>query len=118
MESGEVVRSARAELRSLALRRRALLAESGLVIATAGLLVAGAGGLDAAPADLRFLFLAGTGLFSLAAIHWVDELAEILGAECPRCAERFFAAARRLPSPLRRRCTHCGVALEEPADGR
>ena len=114
METSEPVPSARAELRSLALRRRALLAESGLVLASAGLLVTGAGGLDAAPPDLRFLFLAGTGLFSLAAIHWVDELAEILGAECPRCAERFFAAARRIPW-LRRRCTHCGIGLDDPA---
>jgi len=113
MESDEPVLSARAELRSLALRRRALLAESGLVLASAGLLVAGAGGLDSAPADLRFLFLAGAGIFSLAAIHWVDELASILGTECPRCAAPFFSA-----SPLRRRCTHCGLALDDSADGR
>lgn len=118
METGESLTSARAELRSLALRRRALLAESGLVIACAGLLVAGAGGLDAAPADLRFLFLTATGLFSLAAIHWVDDLASILGAECPRCAGRFFGASRRILSPLRRHCTHCGVALDASSDGR
>lgn len=118
MEPVEQVLSARAELRSLALRRRALLAQSGLVISSAALLVTAAGGLDTAPGDLRFLFLSGTGLFSLAAIHWVDELASVLDAECPRCAERFFARSRRLPSPLRRRCGHCGVALDASGEDR
>ena len=104
-----------AELRSLSHRRRGLLLQAlPMAVSGAGLVI-GAEGLEAAPADLRFLFLAATGLFSLAVVHWVDEVAAILHAECPRCAGRFFGVPpEAVPSPLRRRCCQCGLPLSEP----
>jgi hypothetical protein len=82
--------------------------------ASGALLVLGAGGLDGAPPDLQFCFLAAVGLFSLAAIHVVDEITAILHAECPRCAARFFGVApERVPSPFRRRCCGCGATLAD-----
>jgi len=116
MDSAEPVLSARSALRNLARRRRALLVQGLLVVATGGLLVVGASGLDSAPWDLAFLFLAGAGIYSLAAVHVVDELASILCIECPRCAAPFFGGEGLLPSPLRRRCSHCRVALDEGRD--
>jgi hypothetical protein len=108
------VPSAAAELRGLEQRRRGLLCEIVFVVASGAVLFHGAAVVESAPLDLRFLFLAATGLFSLATIHAVDELVAMLHAECPRCADRFFGAVpRSLPSPLRRRCSHCGVALSE-----
>jgi len=110
--SAHPVPSASAELRALGLRRRSLLAQAGWMTASGVVLVLGAGGLDGAPADLQFLFLAAAGIFSLAAIHVVDEITAILHAECPRCAGRFFGVApERLPSPFRRRCCRCGTEL-------
>jgi hypothetical protein len=106
------VPSAASELRSLEQRRRGLLAEMGFVVASGAVLLRGAAAIESAPLDLQFLFLAATGLFSLATIHAVDEFVAMLHAECPRCSDRFFGAVpRSIPSPLRRRCSHCGVAL-------
>lgn len=103
------------ELRRLDIRQRSLIAQVALMVASAGVLVFGAGGLDGASHDLQFLFLASTGLFSLATIHVVDDVASILHTECPRCAGRFFGVApERVPSPFRRRCCGCGVALTDP----
>jgi len=106
--------SARAELRALGLRRRSLLAQAGGMTASGVVLVLAAGELEGAPADLQFLFLAAAGIFSLAAIHVVDEITAILHAECPRCAGRFFGSMpERLPSPFRRRCCGCGAGLAD-----
>ena len=106
--------SAATELRELGLRRRSLLAQAACMAISGAMLVLGAGGLDGAPADLQFCFLAVVGLFSLAAVHVVDEITAILHAECPRCAERFFGVApERVPSPFRRRCCGCGVPLAD-----
>lgn len=113
MEPGPIVHH---ELRDLEQRRRALLVQAGLMSVSGVGLVLGAAGLEAAPLDLRFLFLAATGLFSLAAIHWVDETVSMLHAECPRCASRFFGVApETIPWPLRSRCSHCGLTLSTPA---
>ena len=115
-EGMEASRAVHHELRDLDQRRRGLLTQA-LLMAISGVgLVLGAGGLDAAPLDLRFLFLAATGLFSLAAIHWVDETVSMLHVECPRCAERFFGVApETIPSPLRSRCSACGLTLSAPS---
>lgn len=104
--------SAASELRQLDVRRRSLLSQAVLMAASGVVLVLGAGGLDGAPIDLQFLFLAATGLFSLAAVHVVDGIVAILHAECPRCAGRFFGVVPdRVPSPFRRRCCDCGIPL-------
>lgn len=106
--------SAATELRELGLRRRSLLLQAGCMAASGALLVVGAGGLGGAPPDLQFCFLAVVGLFSLAAVHVVDEITAILHAECPRCAARFFGVApERVPSPFRRRCSSCGTPLAD-----
>jgi hypothetical protein len=110
--SADPVPSAATELRALGLRRRSLLGQAGFMAASGVVLVLGAGGLEGAPIDLQFLFLAATGLFSLAAVHVVDGITAILHAECPRCAGRFFGVApERVPSPFRRRCCGCGLEL-------
>jgi len=102
------------ELRALDVRRRSLLAQAAAMAASGVVLVVGAGGLEGAPGDLQFLFLAAVGLYSLAAVHVVDAITEVLHAECPRCAGAFFGAPpERVPSPFRRRCSDCGVPLGE-----
>ena len=116
VESATVASTA-SELRRLDVRRRGLLIQAALMSLSAVVLVLGAGGLDGAPLDLQFLFLAATGLFSLASVHVVDEIVSILHADCPRCASRFFGVVpEQLPSPLRSRCSHCGIALSGPTD--
>lgn len=106
------MRSARHELDRLHRDRRGLLAQIPWLCASAGVLVLGAGFLAESAADLQFLFLATTGLFSLAAIHFVDELCTLLDRTCPRCAEHFFGAwPEHAPSPMRRRCAHCQLGL-------
>jgi len=109
--------SAASELRQLDTRRRAVLGHTTLMALSGALLVFAAGNLPGAPADLQFLFLAATGLFSLASVHAVEEVVTILQAECPRCAGRFFGRGpESLPSPLHRRCGQCGVALSDGAE--
>lgn len=104
--------SAQDELQALHRERRALLVQAPWIVASAVGLVVGAGALVDAPLDLQFLLLAGAGVFSLAAVHWVDELCTLLSRECPRCAEPFFGDGKAAPPwPLRRRCSHCRIAL-------
>lgn len=108
-----------AGLRALHRQRRALLIQAPWLFASAALLVLGAGRLEGAGVDLQFLFLAVAGVFSLAAVHFVDELCTLLGHECPRCARSFFGEPpESLPSPLRRRCHHCGQGLPGVAAAR
>lgn len=109
------MRPAREQLQRLGQRRRALLIQSAMMAASAAVLVLGAGSLDGSPIDLQFLFLSATGLFSLATIHWVDEVCTILESECPCCAGHFFGTPpETVPSPLRRHCSHCGAGLAPP----
>ncbi len=108
--------NAREELARLSRKRRSLLVQAPGLLASAAVLVLGAGALAENPLDLQFLFLAATGLFSLAAIHFVDEVCELLSCECPRCAKAFFGEAPdHAPSPFRRRCAHCGVGFADAA---
>lgn len=105
------------ELRRLDIRQRSLAAQVTFMVGSAIVLVFGAGGVDGAPHDLQFLFLASTGLFSLATIHVVDDLISILHTECPRCAGHFFGVApERVPSPFRRRCCDCGIPLADSTE--
>jgi len=116
-QSAPATESASSQLERLDVRRRGLLTQIAFMGLTGVALVFGAGGLDGAPLDLQFLFLAATGLFSLASVQVVDEALSILHSECPRCAGRFFGLAPdQLPSPLRKRCSHCGIALSNPTD--
>ena len=104
------------ELHRLDMRQRSLVLQVALMTASAIVLVLGAGRVDGAPHDLQFLFLVSAGLFSLATIHVVDDVASILHTECPRCAGRFFGVVpERMPSPFRRHCSDCGIGFGDPA---
>ena len=100
------------ELRNLARRRRAVLVQLLCMGGCAGLLVGSSPYLKHAPADLLALFMVGVALFSLAAIHFIEQLVSILHTECPRCTQFFFGTPpEETPSPLRKTCTHCGLRL-------
>ena len=102
------------EMRSLTVQRRGLLLEWSMVVAAGALLAVLAPLAEGGTRDIRFGFGAAVAIFSVAAVRAVAATVELVHRECPRCARNFFGLSRRVPSPARRRCAHCGFRIDAP----